>query len=223
MSSSSFNFNRHHPYKQVNTNEILKKVRDQEKFKKLSNKDQDEIYRLHVISLFEKKGINMYPFETELKIDNPYIFKGEGEINMLGFIKNLKVLVQSKFELITPNEIRNFAKILSNHGEDTIGIFVASSFSKKAMNFANMNPRKIFLIMDNLNELNNFDEVYNDITRYLFHKENDDKKSNNYHNDVNKIGHIKITLKNQSLEYFNLNIYGNGESIVEVHDITFSI
>ncbi|KAF0497098.1 hypothetical protein F8M41_020790 [Gigaspora margarita] len=76
-SSSSFNYNRHHPYNQVNTTKILKKVRDQEKFKKLSNNVQNEIYRLRVISLFHKKGVNMYAFETELKKDSPYIFIGE--------------------------------------------------------------------------------------------------------------------------------------------------
>ncbi|RIB11547.1 hypothetical protein C2G38_2250089 [Gigaspora rosea] len=163
MSSSSFNYKRHHPYSQVNTTEILKKVRDQEKFTKLSNKDQDETYRLHVISLFQKKGVNMYSFETELKID------GEGEINMMGFMKNFKVLVQSKYESVTPNEINNFAHLLSSYDEDTLGVFVASSFNKNAMNFADMYPRKIFLIMDNLNDLSNFDEVYNnDIAKYLF-------------------------------------------------------
>ncbi|CAG8712228.1 11865_t:CDS:2, partial [Cetraspora pellucida] len=46
---------------QVNTNEVLKEVCDQEKFKKLSNKEQDEIYVLYV-------------FRTDLKIDNQYIF-----------------------------------------------------------------------------------------------------------------------------------------------------
>ncbi|CAG8839264.1 34144_t:CDS:2, partial [Gigaspora margarita] len=58
----------------VNTTKILKKVRDQEKFKKLSNNVQNEIYRLHVISLFHNKGVNMYAFETELKKNSPYIF-----------------------------------------------------------------------------------------------------------------------------------------------------
>ncbi|CAG8704896.1 10600_t:CDS:1, partial [Gigaspora margarita] len=55
---------------------------------------------------------------------------------MLGFIKNFKVLVQSTFELVTSNKIHNFANILSSYSEDTFGVYVASSFSKKAMNFA---------------------------------------------------------------------------------------
>ncbi|CAG8856701.1 11144_t:CDS:1, partial [Gigaspora margarita] len=39
---------------------------------------------------------------------------------------------------------------------------------------------------------------------------NDVKMIENYHNDVVKgIRNIKVTLKNQTLEYFNLNIHGN--------------
>ncbi|CAG8849492.1 36866_t:CDS:1, partial [Gigaspora margarita] len=159
----------------------------------------------------------------------------KGEINMLGFIKNFKVLVQSIFESITSNEIYNFANILSSYGENTFGVYVASSFSKKAMNFATKYSKKIFLIVNNLNNLNNFDEIYNDITRDLFYIGND-KQSNHYHNDVKKIKNfevtlnyhndikmiknyhndvvkrirnIKVTLKNQTLEYFNLNIHRN--------------
>ncbi|RIB11543.1 hypothetical protein C2G38_2145529 [Gigaspora rosea] len=131
MFSSSFNYKRHHPYNQVNTTEILNEVRDQEKLKKLSNKDQNEIYRLHVISLFQKKGVNMYAFGTELKIDNPYIFMGEGEINMLGCKKNFKVLIQGKYGSVTPNEIHTFVNILSRYGEDTFGVFVASFLARK--------------------------------------------------------------------------------------------
>ncbi|CAG8705968.1 354_t:CDS:2 [Cetraspora pellucida] len=155
----SFNYeNRYLPYEQVNTNEILKKVRDQKKFKKLSNKERDEIYVLHIISLFQKKGINMHAFRTDLKIDNQYIFTG--------FIKKFNTLVQSKYESVTPSEIGNFTNILSGYDEDTLGIFVASSFSKKAMNFVNTYSRKIFLIVDNLRDSNNFDEIYNDIKTF---------------------------------------------------------
>ncbi|CAG8635652.1 20686_t:CDS:2 [Gigaspora rosea] len=109
MFSSSFNYKRHHPYNQVNTTEILNEVRDQEKLKKLSNKDQNEIYRLHVISLFQKKG----------------------EINMLGCKKNFKVLIQGKYGSVTPNEIHTFVNILSRYGEDTFGVFVASFLARK--------------------------------------------------------------------------------------------
>ncbi|CAG8719275.1 2155_t:CDS:1, partial [Racocetra fulgida] len=136
---------------------------------------------------------------------------------MLGFIKKFNILVQSKYESVTPSEIRNFTNILSGYDEDILGIFVASSFSKKALTFANTYPRKIFLIVDNLKDSNNFDEICNDITKYLVCKEND-KKSSRYHANVKQIGRIKVTLKNQTLEYYNLNIYGNGESIVEIDD-----
>ncbi|CAG8849796.1 15074_t:CDS:2, partial [Gigaspora margarita] len=206
---------------QVNTAEILKKVRDQEKFKKLSNNDQDEIYMLHIIGLFQKKGVSMYSFEAELKKDSPYIFIGKGEINMLDFKKNFKVLLQSKFESVTPTEINKFATLLSSYDDDTIGVFAASSFSKKAINFANMYPRKLFLIVDNLNDLNNFNEVYNDISKYFFYRQ-----SNNY-NDSKNIGNIKVSLKNQSFkvslkngtfETFNLNVDGNGESLIEINE-----
>ncbi|CAG8659002.1 13009_t:CDS:2 [Dentiscutata erythropus] len=191
---SSFKYDRYHPYEQESKNENNGRNKDQ---------DQDAVYGLHIVDSFRRKG--------------------ECEINLLGLVKNIRFLVQCKFEKITPSDVRNFTEILAGHSENTLGIFAAPAFSKKARTFAATYPRQIFFIMDNLNDQNNIDEIYNDIIRYLIFKENEKIASNltSYHRDIKRIGQIKATVKNQSFAFLNLKIHGNGESVVEIHDITF--